>query len=188
MAAVNSTMIPLGTKAPSFSLPDPEGKIHSLADAAGAPATVVLFICNHCPYVKHIQPELAVVTQRLMARGVAVFAIQSNDVASYPEDAPAKMAEAARTFGYPFPYLHDETQAVARAYSAACTPDLFVFDDHLRLAYRGQFDDSRPRNRLPVTGADLEAAVRAILDGRPVPAEQKPAIGCSIKWKPGNEP
>lgn len=188
MAAVNSTMLPLGTKAPSFWLADPDGKIYSLDDAADAPATVVLFICNHCPYVKHIRPQLAEVTQRLIDRGVAVFAIQSNDVASYPDDSPVNMAKEARTFGYSFPYLYDESQSVAKAYSAACTPDLFVFDRDQRLAYRGQFDDSRPSNGRPVTGSDLEAAVVAILDGRPVPADQRPSIGCSIKWRPGNEP
>ncbi len=188
MAAINSTMLPLGTRAPSFALPDPEGTVHALDGAASAPATVVLFICNHCPYVKHIRRELAAVTKRLIDRGAAVFAIQSNDVDSYPDDSPARMAEEARTFGYSFPYLYDESQDIAKAYSAACTPDIFVFDRDLRLVYRGQFDDSRPSNGRPVTGADLESAVTAVLDGRPVAADQRPSIGCSIKWKPGNEP
>jgi peroxiredoxin len=188
VVAVPSTMLPLGTSAPDFALPDPEGRIHRLADADGAPATVVLFLCNHCPYVKHIGRELALVTQRLLAKGVAVFGISSNDVEAYPDDAPDKMAEAARAYGFDFPYLYDESQEVAKAYRAACTPDLFVFDADHRLAYRGQFDSSRPRNDEPVTGADLRAAVDAVLAGTPVPEPQIPSIGCGIKWKPGNEP
>jgi peroxiredoxin len=188
MAAVPSTMLPLGTEAPPFSLPDPDGALHSLDDAAGAPAVVVMFICNHCPYVKHIRAGLAAVTARLIHNGVAVFAIQSNDVVAYPDDAPDAMAAEVRRAGYVFPYLYDESQQVAKAYAAACTPDLFVFDAERRLVYRGQFDDSRPGNTVPVTGADLEAAVDAVLEGRPVAAEQKPSIGCSIKWRPGNGP
>jgi hypothetical protein len=149
---------------------------------------VVMFICNHCPYVKHIRRELALVTQDLAGRGVAIVGIQSNDAASYPDDAPDKMAEEARTVGYMFPYLYDEGQDVAKAYRAACTPDFFVFDADRRLAYRGQFDDSRPSSGTPVTGADLRAAVDAVLTGEPVPDPQLPSMGCNIKWKPGNEP
>jgi peroxiredoxin len=188
MAAVSSVMLPLGTEAPTFSLPDPSGTVHSLRRESDAPATVVMFICNHCPYVQHIRPTLAAVTKRLLDRGVEVFGIQSNDVASYPADAPDRMAAEAQEFGYAFPYLFDESQEVAKAYRAACTPDFYVFDRGQRLAYRGQFDDSRPANDRPVTGEDLEAAVTAVVEGRAVPAPQRPSLGCSIKWKPGNEP
>jgi peroxiredoxin len=188
MVRTNSQMVPLGTEAPDFALPDPDGRVWARDDFAAAPVLVVMFICNHCPYVKHIRRELALVTQDLAGRGVAIVGIQSNDAASYPDDAPDKMAEEARTVGYTFPYLYDEGQDVAKAYRAACTPDFFVFDADRRLAYRGQFDDSRPSSGTPVTGADLRAAVDAVLTGEPVPDPQLPSMGCNIKWKPGNEP
>lgn len=190
MAATPSTMLPLGTAAPDFSLLDTNGKAVSLQDFSNAPALLVMFICNHCPYVKHIRAEVAKLGREYQARRVAVVGISSNDAVGYPDDSPAKMAEEVRNFGYTFPYLYDETQAVAKAYRAACTPDFFVFDGQRRLVYRGQFDDSRPRggNVLPVTGADVRAALDAVLAGKPVPANQKPSLGCNIKWKPGNEP
>ncbi len=188
MVATNSTMLALGTKAPDFRLPDTNGKPVSLADFKDAAALVVVFICNHCPYVKHLRGGLAQLARDYQSRGVAVTGISSNDVADYPADSPAKMAEEARSAGYIFPYLYDETQEVAKAYRAACTPDFFLFDRHRQLAYRGQFDDSRPGNGLPVTGQDLRAALDAVLAGRPVPPNQKPSIGCNIKWKPGREP
>ena len=147
-----------------------------------------MFICNHCPYVKHLQSRLAEVTADLVERGVAVVAIQPNDVEQYPDDRPERMAEEARAFGYPFPYLYDESQEVTRAYNAACTPDLFLFDADRRLAYRGQFDDSRPGNGQPITGADLVAAAEAVLAGQAPSADQYPSVGCSIKWKTGGEP
>ena len=188
MVAVNSTMLPLGTPAPEFRLPDPGGKVVSLADFKRAPALLVVFMCNHCPYVKHLRDGLARLACDYQPRGVAVVGINSNDVAGYPADSPARMAEEAELAGYIFPYLYDETQEVAKAYRAACTPDIYLFDQHQRLAYRGQFDDSRPGNGIPVTGKDLRAALDAVLDGKPVPPNQKPSIGCNIKWKPGNEP
>ena len=188
MVAVNSTMLPLGTPAPEFRLPDPGGKVVSLADFQRAPALLVVFMCNHCPYVKHLRDGLARLARDYHPRGVAVVGINANNAAGYPADSPAKMVEEAAAAGYIFPYLYDETQAVAKAYRAACTPDFFLFDQDQRLAYRGQFDDSRPGNGLPVTGKDLRAALDALLAGRPVPSNQKPSIGCNIKWKPGNEP
>jgi peroxiredoxin len=183
-------MLPLGTVAPDFSLPDPSGKIFSLKDFSGAPALLVIFLCNHCPYVKHIRFELAKLVREYQSRGVAVVGINSNDAASYPEDSPEMMAREIQSVGYTFPYLYDETQEVAKAYRAACTPDFFLFDKDRRLVYRGQFDDSRPREEhpLPVTGKDLRAALDAVLAGKPVPSVQKPSLGCNIKWKPGNEP
>jgi peroxiredoxin len=188
MVAVNSTMLPLGTRAPLFRLPDPGGKTVSLADFKSAPALLVVFMCNHCPYVRHIRGGLASLARDYGPRGVAVVGINSNDVASYPADSPAKMAEEAASAGYVFPYLYDETQAVAKAYRAACTPDFYLFDKDQRLVYRGQFDDSRPGNSIPVTGQDIRAALGAVLAGKPVPPNQKPSIGCNIKWKLGNEP
>ena len=181
-------MLPLGTKAPDFRLPDPSGKVVALADFKGAPALLVVFMCNHCPYVKHVRDGLAKLARDYRPRGVAVVGINSNDVANYPGDSPAKMAEEAAAAGYIFPYLYDETQAVAKAYQAACTPDLYLFDKDQRLVYRGQLDDSRPGNGVPVTGKDLRAALDAVLGGKPVSPSQKPSIGCNIKWKPGNEP
>lgn len=188
MVAVNSTMLPLGTKAPDFRLPDTTGKNISLKDLQGAPALVVVFMCNHCPYVKHIRSGLAQIARDYLPRGVAMVGINSNDVSNYPADSPGKMAEEARAAGYLFPYLYDETQAVAKAYRAACTPDIYLFDKDQRLIYRGQLDDSRPGNGIPVTGNDLRAAVDATLAGKDVSPQQKASIGCNIKWKPGNEP
>ena len=188
MTATPSTMLPLGTKAPDFSLPDTKGNQVRLADFADAPALLVAFVCNHCPYVKHIQEEFVAFAREYMPKGLAIVAISSNDVEAYPQDAPDKMAEESERFGYPFPYLYDENQDVAKAYRAACTPDFFLFDADRRLVYRGQFDDSRPGSDEPVTGRDLRAAVDALLAGMPIPEGQKPSIGCNIKWKPGKEP
>src|SRR6266540_7157545 len=181
-------MLPLGTPAPDFRLPDTTGKIVSLSDFKDAPALLVVFLCNHCPYVKHIRHELADLGGEYQARGIAIVGISSNDAANYPDDSPAKMAEEINDIGYTFPYLYDETQAVAKAYRAACTPDIYLFDRQRRLVYRGQFDDSRPGNGIPATGKDLREALDAVRSGKPVPANQKPGIGCNIKWKPGNEP
>ena len=183
MARTPSSMLPLGTQAPSFSLPDPSGKIHSLADFERAPAVLVMFICNHCPYVKHVRDGLAKLGEEYQARGVAVVGINANDFVAYPEDSPRKVAEEAERVGYTFPYLCDETQGVAKAYRAACTPDFYVFDKARKLVYRGQMDDSRPDNGIPVTGKDLRNALDAALAGRPVSPEQRPSIGCNIKWK-----
>jgi peroxiredoxin len=182
-------MLPLGTLAPDFSLPDGvSGKTVSMADFQKAPALLVMFICNHCPYVKHVQAGLAAMAKDFQARNVAVVAINSNDVQNYPDDSPDKMNEEARRAGYTFPYLFDETQSVARAYRAACTPDFFLFDAARKLVYRGQMDDARRGNDLPVTGKDLRAAVEAVLAGRPLSSRQIPSLGCNIKWKPGQEP
>jgi peroxiredoxin len=189
MVAVNSTMLALGTKAPDFQLPDLNGKGSvSLSDFKGAQVLLILFICNHCPYVKHIRGGLAQLARDYRPRGVAIVGISSNDATNYPADTPERMAEEAKAAGYTFPYLYDETQAVAKAYRAACTPDIYLFDKDQRLVYRGQFDDSRPGNNVVVTGKDLRAALDAVLAGKPVPPNQKPSIGCNIKWKPGNEP
>ena len=181
-------MLPLGTPAPAFKLSDSSGKVVTLEDFASAPALLVAFICNHCPFVKHVRSQFAALAREYQARGVAVVAINSNDAKSYPDDSPEKMAQEIKTVGYTFPYLYDETQAVAKAYHAACTPDFYVFDKDRKLRYRGQMDGSRPGNSVPVTGADLRGALDAILAGRPVASEQKPSIGCNIKWKKGNEP
>lgn len=183
MVQAASTMLALGTKAPAFRLQDPGGKWVSSADFDKAPSLLVAFICNHCPYVKHIRSSFAELAKRYQERGVAIVGINSNDVASFPEDSPENMAEEIRLVGYTFPYLYDESQDVARAYQAACTPDFFLFDRERRLIYRGQYDDSRPKSERPVTGADLSAALDAVLAGRPVPPEQKPSLGCNIKWK-----
>jgi len=181
--------LPLGTVAPPFELPDPNGEVHSLdAMATDAPATLVAFICNHCPYVKHVRGVFARRAAEWQQRGVAVVAINSNDAAAYPDDSPAKMLDEIAAHGYTFPYLVDADQDVAKAYGAACTPDLYLFDGERRLVYRGQFDGSRPNSGTPVTGDDLAAAVDAVLAGTAVPADQRPSVGCSIKWKPGNEP
>jgi len=188
MAEMPSTMLALGTKAPHFRLPDPHGKWVSLDDFKNAPALLVVFMCNHCPYVKHIQSKLAEVAKEYQAKGVGVVGINSNDVANYPDDRPEKMAEEIKRVGYTFPYLYDESQEVAKAYRAACTPDLYLFDREHRLVYRGQFDDSRPGSGRPVTGADLRAALDAVLAGRPVAGNQRPSLGCNIKWKRGNAP
>ncbi len=183
MTETASTMLSLGTQAPHFQLPDPHGKPTSSDDFAGAPALLIAFICNHCPYVKHIRSRFAALATEYQGRGVAVVAISSNDVENFPEDSPEKMAEEIAQAGYTFPYLYDESQEVAKAYHAACTPDFFLFDQNRRLVYRGQFDDSRPKNGLPVTGADLRAALDAVLAGRPAATDQKPSVGCNIKWK-----
>jgi peroxiredoxin len=188
MARTPSTMRPLGTPAPDFSLPDPAGERRTLAGFADAPLLLVTFICNHCPFVQHVREGLARLGRDLRSQRVAVVAINSNDVEAFPDDAPDKMRIEAESAGYTFPYLFDATQEVARAYGAACTPDFFLYDGARRLIYRGQMDDSRPGNGIPVTGSDLRAAVEAALAGRPVPADQKPSLGCNIKWKPGNEP
>lgn len=182
MVLTPSKMLDLGTSAPAFSLPDPGGGVHALSDFSGKPL-VVVFMCNHCPYVKHLKTELSALFTEFQDMGVGCVGINSNDVAHYPDDHPTKMADDIRTFGYTFPYLYDETQAVARAYQAACTPDFYVFNADHQLVYRGQFDDSRPGNGLPVTGADLRAAVEAVVAGQPVAEVQKPSIGCNVKWK-----
>jgi peroxiredoxin len=181
--AIESTMLALGTRAPSFTLPQPAtGATVSLEELTG-PALVVTFICNHCPYVQHVAAGLAALGRDLAAQGVAMVAVSSNDVVTYPQDGPEEMAAEAERQGWTFPYLYDETQDVARAFSAACTPDTFVFDGERRLVYRGQLDDSRPKNDQPVTGADVRAAVDAVLAGQPVAPDQLPSIGCGIKWR-----
>jgi len=181
-------MLPLGTPAPDFRLPDPAGRRVARDDFADAPALLVAFLCNHCPYVKHVQAGFAAFAKEYAERGLAIVAINSNDFAAYPEDAPPRMAEEAARAGYVFPYLIDETQEVAKAFRAACTPEFYLFDRERRLAYRGQFDDSRPGNGIPVTGRDLRAAADAVLAGRAPDADQRPSVGCNIKWKPGREP
>lgn len=188
MALTPSTMLPLGTVAPDFRLPDTNGKTVSLADFKDARVLVVAFICNHCPYVKHIRSGFAQFGRDMRGQGIAVVAINANDARNYPADSPAKMVGEARDAGYTFPYLYDELQAVAKTYRAACTPDFFVFDAQRKLVYRGQFDASRPGNGVPVSGADLRAAVTAVLNNKPVPEKQTPSIGCNIKWRAGNEP
>ena len=188
MVKTASTMMPLGTVAPDFTLPDTEGRSRSLAECRGERGTVVVFMCNHCPYVKHVAPELAAVARDYEAEGIKFIGINSNDAAAYPEDSPEAMATEAKSRGYTFPYLYDETQEVARAYRAACTPDFFVFDGSLRLVYRGQLDDSRPKTDRPLTGRDLRAALDCIVAGQPVDPDQRPSIGCNIKWKSGTEP
>jgi peroxiredoxin len=188
MAATPSNMLALGTAAPEFSLPDTvSDRMVALRDYRDRPL-LVMFLCNHCPFVKHVQAELARIGRDFGARGLGIVAISSNDVEKYPQDSPDKMWEEARAARYTFPYLFDATQEVAKCYKAACTPDFYLFDRDHKLAYRGQLDDSRPKNGLPVTGADLRGAIEAVLSGRPVPARQLPSIGCNVKWKPGNEP
>jgi peroxiredoxin len=188
MAAVESNMLELGTVAPTFRLPDLDGKLVSRDDFKAAPALLVAFICSHCPFVKHVRAEFARYAREYQAKGLAVVAINSNDIEAYPQDGPPGMAEEARAAGYTFPYLLDESQAIAKAYRAACTPDFYLFDSTQRLVYRGQFDASRPGNDVAATGADLRAATDAVLDRAPVPQDQRPSIGCNIKWKKGNEP
>ena len=184
MAYTESNMLPLGTKAPDFTLPDTvSGRQVSLRDVLSGKATVVMFLCNHCPYVIHVNPEIVRVVRDYQAKGVGFVGISSNDVVNYPQDGPDKMKEHARAAGYNFPYLYDETQEVARAYDAACTPDFYVFDGDARLVYRGRLDGSRNKNDLPLTGADLRAAIDAVLEGRPVEEKQYPSAGCNIKWK-----
>jgi peroxiredoxin len=186
--AATSTMLELGTTAPDFDLADPRGIRRSRDQLVGEHGLLVAFVCNHCPYVKHVGREFGLLTQRWMARGLGVAAINSNDAEAYPDDAPDKMVETANGWGWDFPYLIDETQDVATAYRAACTPDFFLFDANLQLVYRGQMDASRPGSDTPVTGRDLSAAVDALVAGEPVPTDQAPSMGCSIKWRPGNEP
>ena len=188
MAKTESTMAALGVAAPDFVLPDTDGRTVALGDFADAPGLLVVFMCNHCPFVKHIREELARSVKRYQGKGLAVVAISSNDAEAFPEDGPALMAREVEELGYTFPYLFDETQSVAKAYTAACTPDFFLFDQECRLVYRGQFDGSRPGNDVPVTGADLDAAVDALTEGDPISPDQRPSIGCNIKWKVGNEP
>lgn len=188
MVATPSTMLPLGSPLPPFTLSGPDAAIWSTDDAAGAPALVVAFLCPHCPYVKHIEARFGEVADDLMNRGAAVVAVQSNAIEDYPQDGPEQMAAQAVANGFRFPYLLDASQEVAKAFRAACTPDFFVFDGDGSLAYRGQFDDSRPANDLPVTGADLVAAVDALLAGGSPPEKQFPSIGCNIKWRAGHEP
>jgi peroxiredoxin len=181
-------MLPLGTRAPDFSLVNVDGRTVSLDDFKGAPALLVIFMCNHCPYVKHLADALASFSAQYMAKGVAVVGINSNDTANYPADSPERMVAEAEARGYQFPYFFDETQEVAHAYRAACTPDFYLFDGDHRLVYRGQFDSSRPDSGIPITGHDLTAAIDAVLAGKKPPEHQKPSIGCNIKWKRGNEP
>ncbi|MFM7205536.1 MAG: thioredoxin family protein [Planctomycetaceae bacterium] len=188
MVRTPSTMLPLGTVAPDFDLVNVDGRMVDFATAAGSRGTVVMFICNHCPFVKHVADELARLGRDYMPQGIGFAAISSNDVASHPADSPEQMVREAEERGYPFPYLYDETQDVAKAYHAACTPDFFLFDAHRRLVYRGQLDASRPGGGVPVTGGDLRRALDALLAGRPAPADQIPSLGCNIKWKPGGHP
>ena len=189
MAEVNSTMMELGTKAPTFNLPDTKGNEISADDVKGKNGLLVIFMCNHCPFVKLIKKELSAFAKEYREKGIGIAAINANDAENYPDDRPEKMKEEVERFGYTFPYLHDESQEVAKSYGAACTPDFFLFNDNLELVYRGQFDDARPGNDNEVTGKDLRRAVDALLRGGQIPGEeQKPSIGCNIKWKKGNEP
>jgi peroxiredoxin len=188
MTLTPSAMLDLGTPLPSFSLPDLDGTMTRAADVSSQGALLVIFICPHCPFVEHIRSELACFGREYQAKGLAIVAINANDASAYPEDSLEGMRQEAAEAGYTFPYLHDASQDVARAFHAACTPDVFLFDRDRRLAYRGQFDDSRPGNGRPVSGADLRAAADAVLAGRPAPADQRPSIGCNIKWKPGARP
>ena len=181
--AVPSTMLPLGTLAPDFALPDFTGNRHRLSDFAESKGLLVMFICHHCPYVKHVRGELVRLAREYQSRGIAMVAIAANDVDAYPEDGPEGMQQEAREAGYAFPYLYDESQAIAKAYQAACTPDFYLFDAERRLFYRGRLDGSSPKNQVPLTGTDLRAALDALLTGQPAPAEQWPSMGCSIKWK-----
>jgi peroxiredoxin len=182
-------MLELGTRAPDFSLPDARtGRAVSLADLAGEPALLVMFICNHCPFVQHVRHELAAIGRDHAGTGLAIVAINANDARSHPDDGPAHMKTEAQEQDYRFPYLYDESQEVAKAYRAACTPDFYLFDAQRRLVYRGQLDGSRPGNEVPVTGSDLRAAIDAVLAGRAPSADQKPSLGCNIKWRPGNAP
>ncbi len=183
MARTPSTMVPLGTPAPDFALPDPDGRVHRRDDFRAAPGLLVMFICNHCPFVKHLRDGLSAFAREYVERGLAVVAINANDADAYPDDAPPAMKREAELAGYVFPYLYDATQVVARAYDAACTPDFFLFDGARRLVYRGQFDASRPGNAVPVTGADLRAACDAVLRGEAPSPEQTPSLGCNIKWR-----
>ena len=186
MAERPSQMLDLGTSAPEFSLPDPDGTLHELGE--GANAYLVMFICNHCPYVKHVREELARLGNDYLSRNTTIIAINSNDANTHPGDSPEKMKEESATWGYTFPYVHDADQSVAKSYRAACTPDFFLFNADKKLVYRGQLDASRPGNDVPVTGKDLRAALDNLLSGKPVSQDQVASIGCSIKWTPGKEP
>ncbi len=189
MVATPSTMLELGTPIPDFALRSAvDGSTVTPQDFAGKQALLVMFICNHCPFVKHVKDELTRLGRDYLSKDVGIVAINSNDVAQYPDDSPENMKRLAAGEGWQFPFLFDETQEVARAFKAACTPDFFLFDGAGKLVYRGQLDPSRPGNDVPVTGADLRAALDAVLAGQPVPAEQVPSLGCNIKWRPGNEP
>ena len=190
MTLTPSTMLPLGTSVPAFSLPDLTGNMVSPDDFRDAPALLIAFICRHCPFVTHIRHGFAQFANEYRQRGLAIVAINSNDVVAFPEDGPDGMRAEAAAAGYTFPYLFDETQEVAKAFRAACTPDLYLFDRHRTLVYRGRFDESRPRTSppMPVTGRDIRAAVDAVLSGQPVSSDQKGSVGCNIKWKPGNAP
>jgi peroxiredoxin len=188
MVVTASNMLVLGTSAPDFNLPDTQGNMVSLADFKEAPALLVIFMCNHCPFVKHILRVMVDLVKQYQAKGVAVVGINSNDIENFPDDSPEKMAKVAKESGFTFPYLYDESQNVAQAYLAACTPDFFLFDKERKLVYRGQMDDSRPGSEIPVTGVDLIKAMDAVLAGRDISGDQKPSIGCNIKWKEENEP
>lgn len=188
MVRTASTMLPLGSQAPAFSLPNVDGRTVSLIDFEGKPGLLVIFMCNHCPFVLHLQEHLVATADDYLQKGLAVVAISSNDVEQYPQDGPDAMRQRAAEAGFKFPYLFDGTQSIAKAYHAACTPDFFLFDRNHRLVYRGQYDDSRPKTTVPVTGHDLRAACDALLAGQPIVADQKPSIGCNIKWKTGQEP
>lgn len=188
MSLTLSTMLSLGTRAPDFSLPDTEGNVVSLDDFLNDPVLLVVFMCNHCPYVKHIREHFVELVKEYQRKGVKVVGINSNDSNAYPDDSPENMARTAEEFGFTFPYLYDESQKVARAYHAACTPDFFLFNDEKELVYRGQLDSSRPGNDIPISGKDLRAALDAVLAKKPVPSEQRPSLGCNIKWKTGNAP
>jgi len=188
MALTNSTMLPLGTTAPDFSLADTDSKTVALADFEGAPALLVMFICNHCPYVQHVAYTVAKLAREYQKKGVAVVGINSNDAQKYPADSPAMMRQEIKRVGYTFPYLYDESQSVAKVYRAACTPEFYVFDKQQKLIYRGRFDGSSPGNPVPPTGNELAAALDAVLAGKAPSTDQKPSMGCNIKWRPGNEP
>ncbi|MFQ5731694.1 MAG: thioredoxin family protein [Planctomycetaceae bacterium] len=188
MVKTASTMLPLGTAAPDFSLPNVDGSMVSLADFADRKGLLVIFMCNHCPFVVHIREELANFATEYREKGLGIVGINSNDVESHPDDSPEKMKDEAAAAGYTFPYLYDETQSVAQAYKAACTPDFFLFDGDMALVYRGQFDGSRPGNDVPVTGADLRAVCDAVLAGEATAVDQVPSLGCNIKWKEGAAP
>ncbi|MBN3925368.1 thioredoxin family protein [Nostoc sp. NMS4] len=189
MALTASTMLPLGTKAPDFNLPEVvSGKATSLSTFADKKALLVMFICRHCPFVKHVQKELVQLGKDYFTSDLAIVAISANDAKNYPDDAPESLQAFSTEQGLNFTLCYDESQETAKAYTAACTPDFFVFDRQRQLVYRGQLDDSRPSNDKPVTGADLRAAIEAVLAGKPVTSEQKPSVGCNIKWKPGNQP
>jgi peroxiredoxin len=188
MVRTASTMLPLGTQAPPFSLPDTDSNTVQLSDFSGSKALLVIFMCNHCPYVKHVAEQLKSLTDDYMTRGLVVAAISSNDADKYPDDSLEAMATEKADRGYQFTYLYDESQQVAQAYAAACTPDFYLFDSDQRLVYRGQLDSSRPKSDTPVTGEDLRAAIDAVLEGQSPADQQTPSIGCNIKWKEGNEP